>query len=76
MAAVSNLAHGLGLAVTAEGVETQEQHDIIAGIGCDLAQGFLYSHAVPASEVVALVRGGLSRAPTGSAGPAAAGLRS
>ena len=76
VAAVSNLAHGLGLAVTAEGVETQEQHDIIAGIGCDLAQGFLYGHAVSASEVVALVRGGLSGALTGSAVPVSGGLRS
>ena len=61
VAAVSNLAHVLGLSVIAEGVETQEQHDTVLGIGCELAQGYLYSHPVPASDVVALLRTGLDR---------------
>jgi diguanylate cyclase (GGDEF)-like protein len=57
--AVSNLAHVLGLSVTAEGVETLQQHEAVLGIGCELAQGFLYSRPVPASHVVGLARTGL-----------------
>jgi EAL domain-containing protein (putative c-di-GMP-specific phosphodiesterase class I) len=41
--AVTNLAHALGLAVTAEGVETQRQADEIKAIGCDSSQGFFYA---------------------------------
>jgi EAL domain-containing protein (putative c-di-GMP-specific phosphodiesterase class I) len=41
--AIVDLAHGLGLTATAEGVETLEQLRGIAELGCDLAQGFLVS---------------------------------
>ena len=44
------MAHKLGLQVIAEGVETQAQLDLLAGMGCDFAQGFLYSRAIPAQE--------------------------
>jgi EAL domain-containing protein (putative c-di-GMP-specific phosphodiesterase class I) len=40
--AVTNLAHALDLTVTAEGVETAQQHDGIAAIGCEHAQGNFY----------------------------------
>jgi diguanylate cyclase (GGDEF)-like protein len=46
-----NLAHSLGMAVVAEGVETAVVRDRLAAFGCELAQGFLFSAAVPADEV-------------------------
>jgi diguanylate cyclase (GGDEF)-like protein len=46
------LAHSLGMAVVAEGVETATVRDRLAGFGCEVAQGFLFSPAVPADEVV------------------------
>lgn len=41
--AIADLAHGLGLSVTAEGVETAEQLRAVGELGCDLAQGYLIS---------------------------------
>ncbi|MEQ8234858.1 MAG: EAL domain-containing protein [Gammaproteobacteria bacterium] len=42
------LAHGLGLEVTAEGVETPAAWHLLAGFGCDRAQGYLISKPLPA----------------------------
>jgi EAL domain-containing protein (putative c-di-GMP-specific phosphodiesterase class I) len=39
--AIVDLAHGLGLMVTAEGVETREQLQSLGELGCDVAQGYL-----------------------------------
>lgn len=50
--AVVELGKALGLSVIAEGVETEEQFREIAGMGCDLLQGFLFSTPKPA-EVIA-----------------------
>ena len=44
--AVLHLARTLGMAVVAEGVETLEQRDRLAGMSCPLAQGFLYSKSL------------------------------
>jgi len=51
--AVVVMAHQLGLKVIAEGVESLAQHQALRDMGCDLAQGFLYSKPVEASEVEA-----------------------
>ena len=40
---IADLAHGLGLTATAEGVETVEQLRLVRELGCDLAQGYLIS---------------------------------
>ncbi len=53
VASVIGLAHGLGLKVVAEGVETVGQLEVLRSLGCDLAQGFLFSVPRPASEIVA-----------------------
>jgi EAL domain-containing protein (putative c-di-GMP-specific phosphodiesterase class I) len=45
------LAHGLGLKVVAEGVETQVQADMLKGFDCALAQGYLYSRPVPSETI-------------------------
>lgn len=45
------LAHRLNLRVVAEGVETSQQAHALAEAGCDLAQGYYYSRAVPARDL-------------------------
>jgi PAS domain S-box-containing protein/diguanylate cyclase (GGDEF)-like protein len=56
--AVIAMAHGLGLTVVAEGVETLGQLELLAGLGCDLVQGWLYSPAVPAEKFAAMLATG------------------
>jgi diguanylate cyclase (GGDEF)-like protein len=55
--AVVTLGHAMGLTVTAEGVETSDQRRLLASIGCDELQGFLFSRAVPEEEVDRLLVG-------------------
>jgi EAL domain-containing protein (putative c-di-GMP-specific phosphodiesterase class I)/GGDEF domain-containing protein len=52
---VIELAHSLGLSVTAEGVETRAQEEILAHWGCDVVQGFLHARPAPATAAVALL---------------------
>ena len=52
--AVVAMAKGLGMATTAEGVETQEQRDSVQSEGCTEMQGFLFSKALPAEEIAKL----------------------
>ena len=47
---VIGLGHGLGMAVTAEGVETEEQLRKVRDLGCEAAQGYLFSKPVGAAE--------------------------
>ena len=49
------LARGLRLDVVAEGVETQAQADWLKNIGCELAQGYLFSKPVPSDAIVQLL---------------------
>ncbi|WP_254712203.1 bifunctional diguanylate cyclase/phosphodiesterase [Streptomyces sp. TRM64462] len=55
--AMVDLAHRLGLTVTAECVETAGQADRLRRIGCDTGQGWLYSRAVPPERIAELLRG-------------------
>jgi len=55
VAAIIGLGHSLGLVTVAEGVETEEQADMLLCLGCELGQGWLYGKAVPASELPLLV---------------------
>ncbi|WP_300974636.1 EAL domain-containing protein [Sphingomonas sp. LHG3406-1] len=50
---VIELAHGLGLQVTAEGVETVDQLTALRALGCDLVQGYLLAHPLDPAELVA-----------------------
>jgi diguanylate cyclase (GGDEF)-like protein len=49
--AVISLARDLGMRVTAEGVENEQQATILAGLGCTEVQGFLYSRPIPSTEI-------------------------
>jgi len=49
---IVSLAHGLGIRVTAEGVETEEQLELVHHSGCDSAQGYLLGRPSPASSVM------------------------
>jgi diguanylate cyclase (GGDEF)-like protein len=48
--AIVVMAHKLGMKVIAEGVETEQQRDILTAAGCDYAQGFLFARPMPAAE--------------------------
>jgi EAL domain-containing protein (putative c-di-GMP-specific phosphodiesterase class I) len=49
--AVTAMARGLGMATTAEGVETHEQLDAVRSEGCTEMQGYLFSQPLPAAEI-------------------------
>ena len=53
--AIAGLGASLGMEITAEGVETQEQLDLIRSEGCTEAQGYYFSPPRPASELVDLM---------------------
>ncbi|UHC20058.1 EAL domain-containing protein (plasmid) [Methylobacterium currus] len=53
--AIARMARALSMTVTVEGVETRQQLDVLRDKRCDIAQGFLYSPARPASEVRTLI---------------------
>lgn len=54
--AVVNMAHALGISVTAEGVETRDQLLGLRRLGCDRAQGFYFAPPLPADEFSQLLQ--------------------
>jgi EAL domain-containing protein (putative c-di-GMP-specific phosphodiesterase class I) len=55
VSAVINLAHALGMKVTAEGVETAGQLAQLTSMGCDMAQGFYFSKPLPSEAISSLL---------------------
>jgi len=46
------MAHGIGIQVVAEGIETKQQMELIRKLGCDYAQGYYIGRPVSADEVI------------------------
>jgi EAL domain-containing protein (putative c-di-GMP-specific phosphodiesterase class I) len=53
--AVIALAHGLGIAVVAEGIETEAQFQLLRDLGCDIGQGFLFAKPLAAADATRLL---------------------
>jgi len=53
--AIVNLGKGLGVTITAEGIETETELSFLRAEGCDQGQGFLFSKARPNEEVMRLL---------------------
>jgi diguanylate cyclase (GGDEF)-like protein len=51
VSAVVSMARALGLQVVAEGVENEPQRELLARLGCDYAQGYLFGKPVPAEAL-------------------------
>ena len=50
------LGHDLGIDIVAEGVEEEEQLDMLRGYGCDVIQGYYFSPPVPVDEYARLIK--------------------
>lgn len=59
--AIIALAHGLKLAVVAEGVETEEQRNFLRVLDCELMQGYLFSRPLSAEDITGLLQKSKSR---------------
>jgi EAL domain-containing protein (putative c-di-GMP-specific phosphodiesterase class I) len=46
-----DLGHSLGLTVVAEGIETENQAQILTDLGCDIAQGYYYARPMPPEDI-------------------------
>lgn len=58
LTSIVNLSKQLGMASLTEGVETREQFDFLCSIGCDRAQGYLFSKPVPLSDLRTKIKNG------------------
>ncbi len=61
--AILRLAHDLGLAVVAEGVETEWQLGVLRDLRCEYAQGFLIARPLPPAAAGALIARGVAVSP-------------
>ena len=55
--AIIDLAHELGLVAIAEGIEDDEDGDVLREMGCDLAQGYAIGRAMGSSNIASKLRG-------------------
>lgn len=53
---IIEMAHGLGMQVIAEGVETIGQRDILLNAGCDYGQGYYFSKSLPPAQFEGYVK--------------------
>ena len=51
-----DMAHSLGVRVTAEGVEDAASADLLRGFRCDMAQGYFFSRPVPVDQLDSFIR--------------------
>jgi diguanylate cyclase (GGDEF)-like protein/PAS domain S-box-containing protein len=58
VAAVTAMAHALGMTVVGEGVETPVERELLRAVGCDEAQGFLFARPIDAEHVAEYAVGG------------------
>lgn len=59
--AIIEIAETLGIATVAEGVETEEQAKILRGVGCQVLQGYLFSHPLDEGDFLAFTRADLKK---------------
>ena len=50
IAAVAEMARGIGISTVAEGIETQEQLALLRDVGCDMVQGYIYSKPLSVAD--------------------------
>lgn len=55
VAAVVGLGQSLGLKTIAEGIETEEQADLLLRLGCDMGQGWRYGRPAPAEQLSSVI---------------------
>ena len=59
-----DLAHGLGLRIVAEGVETETALVLLRGMGCDMAQGYFIGRPMPLAALTEMLQPAAKTAPT------------
>jgi len=62
--AIISLAHSLQLQVIAEGVEHETQRDLLRGLACEFAQGYLYARPLPAQQAWEYLIANVAQPPT------------
>ena len=62
VSSITEMAHKLGIHVTAEGAETPGQIEALRKVGCQTVQGFYFGRPVPASAIPASIRDGMAAA--------------
>ncbi|MGU3412401.1 putative bifunctional diguanylate cyclase/phosphodiesterase [Enterobacteriaceae bacterium C34A] len=55
VATIIDIAHSMNMNVVAEGIETQDQQQLLTSLGCGYLQGFLFAKALPAKEIPQLL---------------------